>query len=106
LGRINYHARSEKSTTHGEGSDQVPRTEGNNRPRYSGVAEAAGALRLGPTVYEVCSFRLKKSSVTSVTVQKAFLVGGGIPPPSARGMRGKTAHPPPEAEQCPAAKRT
>jgi hypothetical protein len=37
-------------------------------------------LRLGPTVYKVCSFRLKDSSVTSVTLQSAIFVGGRIPP--------------------------
>jgi hypothetical protein len=37
-------------------------------------------MRLEPTVYEVCSFRLEGSSVTSVTVQGAFNGGVGIPP--------------------------
>jgi hypothetical protein len=37
-------------------------------------------LRLGPTVYDLSSFCLKNFSVTSVTVQGAFLLGGGIPP--------------------------
>jgi hypothetical protein len=71
---------TEKSNTHGEGSVQLPRTEGNSRPRHTWVAEAAVALRLGPTVYELCSSRLKDSSVTSVTVQRAFFEGGGVPP--------------------------
>jgi hypothetical protein len=66
---------------HGEGSDQVLRTEGNSRPRHTGVEEAEGALPLGPTVYDIYSFRLKDSSVTSVTVQRAFLRGDIIPPP-------------------------
>jgi hypothetical protein len=79
-GRINYNAPTEKRTTHGEGSDQIPRTVGNSRPRHTGVAEAAGALRLGPTVYKVRSFLLKDSSVTSVTIQMAFLRGGRNPP--------------------------
>jgi hypothetical protein len=37
-------------------------------------------LRLYPTVYELCSFRLKDSSVTSVAVQRAFFRSGVIPP--------------------------
>jgi hypothetical protein len=45
-----------------------------------GVTEAAGTWRLGPKIYEVKSFRRKDFSVTSVTVQCAFIVGGGIPP--------------------------
>jgi hypothetical protein len=67
---------------------------------------AAGAWRPGPVVYVVCSFLLKDSSVTSVMVQSAFICGGGLPPPSARGRRGGTPLPPPGAEQCPAAQRT
>jgi hypothetical protein len=63
-----------------KGSDQQPRTDGNSRPRHTGVDKAAGNFRLGPTVYELCSDRLKDSSVTSATVQRAFIVGGGIPP--------------------------
>jgi hypothetical protein len=55
-------------------------TEVNSRPHHTGVAEPAGLLRLGPTVYDLCSFRLKDSSVTSVTLQRAFLLGGSIPP--------------------------
>jgi hypothetical protein len=77
---INYNTPTEKSTTHGEGSDQIPRTEGNSRPFRTGLAGAAGLLRLGPTVYELISFRLKVFSVTSVTVQRAFLLGGGKQP--------------------------
>jgi hypothetical protein len=105
-GRINYHAPSEKCTTHGEESDQLPRTEINRRPRHTGVAEEAGALRLGPTVYDLCSFRLKDRSVTSVNVHRVFVRGGSIQTPSARGRRGTTPQPPPGAEQCPAAQRT
>jgi hypothetical protein len=45
-----------------------------------GVAEEAELWRLGPKVYELCSFRLKDSSVTSMTVQRSFIVGGAIPP--------------------------
>jgi hypothetical protein len=62
-------APKEKSTTHGQVSDQQPRTEGNSRPRHTGVEKAPADRRLGPTVYEVCYIRLKDSSVTSVTVQ-------------------------------------
>jgi hypothetical protein len=80
-GRIKYNASTEKITTHGEGSDQLPLTEGNSRPLHTVVSEAAGSWRLGPTVYELCSFRLNESSVTSVTVQKAFPAVGGILPP-------------------------
>jgi hypothetical protein len=71
-GRINYNAATEKSTTQGEGSDQQPRIVGKSRPRHTGVAEAAGDFRLGPTFYELCSFHLKDRSVTSATVQWAF----------------------------------
>jgi hypothetical protein len=79
-GRINYNAPTEKSNTHVEGSDQIPRTVGNSRPSHTGVAEAAGHLGLGPKVYELCSFGLKYFSVSTVTVEKAFLLGGGTPP--------------------------
>jgi hypothetical protein len=102
-GRINYKAPTAKSNTHGVGSDQLPRTVVNSRPRQTGVAEAAGAWRLGPTDYELCSFRLRHRSVTTATVQRAFVGGCGIPPPSARGRRGTSAQPPPGAEECPAA---
>jgi hypothetical protein len=95
---INYHAPTGKSTTQGEGSGQLPRTEGNGHPRNTGVAVAAGSLLPGPTLYEVCSFRLKDSSVTSLMVQKAFLGGGVIPILTARGRRGGTPLPPPGAE--------
>jgi hypothetical protein len=78
--RINYNAPNEKRTTNGEGIDKLTRTDGNCSPRHTGVAEAAGDLRLGPTVYKVGSFRLKASSVTSVTEQSAFVGGGSIPP--------------------------
>jgi hypothetical protein len=44
-----------------------------------GAAKAAGDWQLGPTVYEVCSFSLEDSSVTSVTVQTAFLGYRSIP---------------------------
>jgi hypothetical protein len=87
-GQINHHAPTAKSTTHCEGIDQLTRTEANSHPRHTGVAEAAGSWGLGPTVYGECSFRLKDSSVTSVTVEWAFFGGGSIPPPSARGRRG------------------
>jgi hypothetical protein len=70
--REKYHAR--------RGNDQIPRTEGNSRSRQTGAAKAAGAFRLGPTVYKVWSFRLKDISVTSVTVQSAFIGGGVIQP--------------------------
>jgi hypothetical protein len=96
----------EESTTHGEGRDQLPRTEANRHPRHTGVAEAAGAWRPGPTVFGECSFRLKDSSVTSVTVQCAYLGGFSIPPPSARGRRGGTSQQPPGAEQCHGAQRS
>jgi hypothetical protein len=56
-------------------------------------------LRPGPTVYGECSFRLKDSSVTSVTLQNAYLGGGVIPPPSASGRRGTTLQPPQGAER-------
>jgi hypothetical protein len=79
-GRINYNAPSEKSTTHVEGSTQIPRTEGNSRPRHTGAAEAAGHWRLEPTVYELSTFRLKDFSFTSVTVESAFILCGGITP--------------------------
>jgi hypothetical protein len=69
-----------ESTTHGEGSDQLTRTQANSSPRHTGVEKAAGDWRMGPTVFEVCSFRLKDSSVTSVTIKIAFLWGIGIPP--------------------------
>jgi hypothetical protein len=39
-------------------------------------------------------------------LQRAFLGGGGIPTPSARGRRGGTPLPPPWAEHCPSAQRT
>jgi hypothetical protein len=48
-----------KSTTNGEGSYQLPRTEGNSRPRHKGAAKAARDWRLGPTDYELCSSGLK-----------------------------------------------
>jgi hypothetical protein len=105
-GRINKNAPTEKSTTHGEGSDQLPRTVGNSRQGHTGVAEAAGNWRLGLTVYELCSFCLKDRSVTSANVQWAFVGGGGIPPPSTRGKRGTTPQPPPWSEHFPAAQRT
>jgi hypothetical protein len=89
LGWINYNAPSEKSTTHGDGSDQLTRTEGNSRPRHSEVAETAGPLRLGSKLCESCSFRLKDSSVTSMTVQRAFHGGGGIRHPTTRGSRAR-----------------
>jgi hypothetical protein len=38
------------------------------------------AWRQGPTVYELCSFRLKDSSVTSVTLQRAFAGGAQFRP--------------------------
>jgi hypothetical protein len=79
-GLINYNAPTEKSTTHVEGIDQLPRSEGNSSPRHTGVAEAAEHWRLLHKVYVLCSFCLKNCSVTSVTVQRAFLMGGGIPP--------------------------
>jgi hypothetical protein len=61
--------RTDREKDHnGEETDQLPRTEGNCRPRHTGVAEAAGELRLSPTVYKLCSFRLKDISVTSVTI--------------------------------------
>jgi hypothetical protein len=47
-----------KINTHGEGSDELPRTEAFSYPRHTGVAYAAGAWRPGPTVYGECSFRL------------------------------------------------
>jgi hypothetical protein len=80
IGRVNYHAPSGNRTTHGEGSNQETRTEGNSRPRNTGVSEVAVALRLGPTFFELCSFRLKVSSVTSVTIKNSFLGDDGIPP--------------------------
>jgi hypothetical protein len=89
-GPINYHSPTTKSTTHGEGSDQLPLTEANSHPRHTGVAEAAGAWRLGPTVYGECSFRLTDSSVISVTVQSAYLGGGSIPLQSARDQLPRT----------------
>jgi hypothetical protein len=93
--RINYQAPSEKSTTHGEGSDQLPLTEGNSRPRHTGVAEAAGPWRLGPTVYELCSFRLKDSSVTSATEKVRFIGWERYTAPVGSGTTGHdTAAPP------------
>jgi hypothetical protein len=65
---MNYNAMSEKSITHGEGSDQIQRTERNSRTRHTGFEKAAWDLRLEPSVYEVCSFRLQFTPVTSVTV--------------------------------------
>jgi hypothetical protein len=41
-GRINYNASTEKRNTYGEGSYQLPRTEGNSRLRHTGVEMAAG----------------------------------------------------------------
>jgi hypothetical protein len=55
-GPINYHAPIAQSTTHGEGSDQLPRTKANSHPCHMGVAEAAVDWRPGPTVYEECTF--------------------------------------------------
>jgi hypothetical protein len=78
-GRIYYNAPTEKSTTYGKGSHQLPRTEGYSRPRHTGVDKAAGHWRLGPTEYEACSFILEDRSVTSVKVQTAFLRDGCIP---------------------------
>jgi hypothetical protein len=69
---------------HGERNDQLPRTEGKSRQRLTGVDKAAGHGRLGPTVYMVCHFNLKDSTITSMTVQRAFPGGSSIPPPSAR----------------------
>jgi hypothetical protein len=89
----------EKITTYGEGSVQLPRTEGNSHPRNMGVAEAAGVWRPGPTVYGEFCCRLKYSSVTLVTVQMAYLGGGGITPLSARGRRGTTLQPPQWADR-------
>jgi hypothetical protein len=86
IGPDQLHSTERKRTTHGEGIDQPPFTEGKSRPRHTGVAEAAGAWRLRPTVYEIFSFRLKDSSVTSVTVKMAFHWCGCIPPPSARRL--------------------
>jgi hypothetical protein len=91
---------------HREGSYQLPRTEGKSRPRHTGAEKAAEESRLGPTDYEIFSICLKDSSVTSVTVQMAFLGGGLIPTPSARGRQGMKTQPPPGAEQSPAAQRT
>jgi hypothetical protein len=48
-GRINYNSPTANCTTHSEGKDQLARTEGNRRPRHTGVCEAAGPRRLGPT---------------------------------------------------------
>jgi hypothetical protein len=78
----------EISTTHGVGTDQLTRTEANSHPLHTGDVEAAGAWRPGPKVYAECPFRIKDSSVTSVTVQKAYFGGGGIPPPSRSGTLG------------------
>jgi hypothetical protein len=74
LGRFKYHAPPEKCTTHGEGSDLISRTAVTSRPRDTGVEKAAWVLRLGPTVYDLCSFRLEDSLVTSVTVQMRFTI--------------------------------
>jgi hypothetical protein len=62
------------------GSDQIPGTEGNRRPRYTGVAEAAGLWRMGTTVYHLISFCRKEVAVSSVTEQRAFILGCGIQP--------------------------
>jgi hypothetical protein len=88
-GRINYNAPTEKSTTDGKGSDQLPRTEENSRPRHTGVDKAARNFRLGPTASEACSLLLVDSSVPSATVQIAFDGGGCIPSLSARGGRAR-----------------
>jgi hypothetical protein len=87
--------------------DQLPRTDHKkNHARHTGVEEAAGAWRPGPTVYVVFSFRLKDSSVTSVMVKRVLIGGGAVPNPSARGTWCRKPLPPPGAEQCPAAQRT
>jgi hypothetical protein len=106
FGRINYNAPNEKSTTPGEGSDQLPRTEGTSRPRHTSVDKAAGHLHLRRTVYVVCLFCLKDSSITSVTVKSALNWGGGIPPTSGWGRRGTTPQPPPGAEKISEVQRT
>jgi hypothetical protein len=62
--QINHNVPTEKSKTNGAGSDQITRTEGTGSPRHTGVDKVAGHWRLGPTVYEVCSFLLKNSSIT------------------------------------------
>jgi hypothetical protein len=80
---------------HGEGSDQLPRTEGNSRPRHKGVVEAAADLRLGPTVYELCSFIFKDRSVTSVTLQ-SVLRGPQYTSPVGSGTAGNDAAAAPE----------
>jgi hypothetical protein len=68
-------------------------------PKEISVRETRGSRRrpgIGgwETVYELCSFRLKDSLVTSVTVQIAFFGGGGIRNPSVRGRRGTRPQPP------------
>jgi hypothetical protein len=76
-------------TREGIGPDQLQRTESEkynarrrkrpstmHRRKYPsathGVRGGGRGFAAAPTVFEVCSFRLKDSSVTSVTVQKRF----------------------------------
>jgi hypothetical protein len=61
---------------------------------------------LSPPLYEECFFRQKINSVTSLTVQRAYIWGGVIPPPSDSGRRGGKPQPPPGAGQCPSLHRT
>jgi hypothetical protein len=70
--REKYHARRGKrpTTMHRKKEPSAPH----------GGREWAWFCRLATTVCELCSFRLKESSVTSVKVQSAFLWCSCIPP--------------------------
>jgi hypothetical protein len=80
-----YRGRHRAGSTKKHQPRKVPRTA-REATKYHAPKEivvratlAAGNLRLGPTVYELSSFCRKDFSVTSVTVQRASLLGGGIP---------------------------
>jgi hypothetical protein len=76
-------------TQQGIGPDQLKRTEGYSRPRHTGVDKAARHWRLRPTDYLVCSFLLKVSSFTTVTVHRAFHGGAVYSPRRIGDGRGR-----------------
>jgi hypothetical protein len=90
-GVISYHAPCEKSTSHCEGSDKLPRTEGNSRPRHAGAAKSARDWRLEPTVYELCSFRLKIPQSPQRRYKGRFLGAAVVRPRRLRAAGNDTA---------------
>jgi hypothetical protein len=78
-------ARRRAGSTTTQRPRKAPRTarEATNYDAPNGIAVRAtrgSRRRPGPTDYEVCPILLQDRSITSVTVQWAFLGGGGIPP--------------------------